>query len=83
MNKEDYCPKCDNELTYIPSSLLFGECYYCEYCDTFYRNTLTPVSDQSFSIFSTDRRNELKNLAKVIIAKSKVTKEDLITLGYL
>lgn len=83
MNEEAYCLNCDNKLTYIASSLLFSECYYCESCDIFYHKRLVKISEESFKGFSTARRGELVELARIIKAKSKITKKDLVYLGYL
>jgi len=83
MNEEAFCPSCDNKLIYVASSLLFSECYYCESCDKFYHKRLVSISEESFKNFSSQRRKELVTLARIIKAKTKVTREDLITLGYL
>ncbi len=79
----EYCNTCDNDLIRIPNSVLFPECFYCEKCDKFYHKRLVPISEKSFEQFNVKRRGELKELAMICKGRAKVSREDLITLGYL
>lgn len=80
---DKYCPRGHNWIR-VPSSLLFSDCYYCEACDKIFEPTVKEVTKKWFEKnFHSDRFNEIKDLAKLIEAKNKVTKADLIKLGYL
>jgi len=78
-----FCPK-GHSWVRVNSSFIFSDCYYCEKCDKIYQPTVKEVSKKWFkNNFNSDRFEEIKQLALIIKAKEKVTKEDLQKLGYL
>lgn len=80
---DKYCPEGHSWL-FLPSSLLFGDCYYCKSCDKIYRPSIEEVSKEWFKEhFVSDRFNQIKELSEVLEARKKVSTEDLIKLGYL
>jgi hypothetical protein len=83
MSKRLYSPK-GNELIEVFNTTLFSDCYYCPIEDKIFVEKLTEVPRQHFKDnFYTDRFEEIKQYALMLEAKKKVTKKDLIKLGYL
>lgn len=80
---DKYCP-CGNSWIRVPSSTLFGDCYYCEKCDKIFQPTVKELTRDWFKEnYVSDRFEQIKRLAKIVDARSKVTNNDLIKLGYL
>lgn len=80
---DTFCP-CGNSWIRVPNSTLFSDCYYCSHCDKIFQPTIKEVPKKWFDKnFSSPRFEQIKNLALIIQAKSKVKKEDLEKLGYL
>jgi len=80
---DTYCPK-KHKWTFVSSSLLYSDCYYCPVCDKIWEPTVKEVPKKWFEEnFSTDRFGDIKRLAERIEAMKKVTKDDLVKLGYL
>jgi hypothetical protein len=78
-----FCP-CGNKWIFIPASLSFGDYYYCEKCDKIFVPTVEERTKEWFEKnYRTDRLCELKNLARIVEARAKVTKDDLKRLGYI
>jgi hypothetical protein len=78
-----YCPE-GHAWTFIPSNLLFSDCYYCKTCDKIYEPTVKEVTKEWFAEhFNSDRFNDIKQRAQFLEAKEKVNLSDLIRLGYL
>ena len=82
MNNE-VCPKGHN-VTRVFNTVLYADCYFCHECDKVYELTATEVTKEYFKkMFNSDRFNEIKQYAKIVDAKKRVTMDDLIKLGYL
>lgn len=83
MNHE-FCPK-GHPITSVGSNLLYAPYHYCEECDSIYISKLEEVRTGDFSMFSNPqkRMREMKEFAKFLAARQKVTKEDLKRLGYI
>lgn len=82
-SKRVYSPK-GNELIEVFNTTLFKDCYYCPLEDKIFVEKLTEVRKKYFEDnFFTDRFEEIKQYALMLEAKKKVTKKDLIKLGYL
>lgn len=80
---DKYCPQ-GHLWTRVPSSLIFGDCYYCEKCDEIYKPSVNIVSRDFFKEnYVSDRFEQLKSFAKTIEARKKVSDADLKKLGYL
>ena len=78
---DKYCP-CGNSWIRVPNSTLFSDCYYCPHCDKIFQPTVKEVTKKWFSEnFSSDRFQQIKNLALIVDARKKVSKEDLVKLG--
>lgn len=78
-----YCPK-GHLWIFVPSSLVFQDCYYCQGCDKIYRVTYKEVTREWFQKnYNSDRFQAIKNRALISEALKKVTNEDLVKLGYL
>lgn len=72
-----------NELIEVFNTTLFADCYYCPKEDVIFIEKLVEVSKQYFKDnFYTNRFEDIKRFALLKEAKQKVTKEDLIKLGY-
>jgi hypothetical protein len=63
----------------VPDSLLGPESYYYPTCDKLYEMALREVDT---SIMPEGRFEDIKGLAMIIDLRTKVTKADLIKLGY-
>lgn len=73
-----------NELIEVFNTTLFADCYYCPKEDKIYVEKLSEVTKDYFKEqFYTNRFEQIKQYALIKKAKEKVTKEDLIKLGYL
>jgi hypothetical protein len=80
---DKYCP-CGNNWTKLPDNLTFQECYYCGSCDKVFIPTVKELTKEWFKEhYNSDRFSEIKELAKIIEARKKITKEQLIKLGLL
>lgn len=80
--KNIYSPD-GNELIEVFNTTLFSDCYYCPKEDKIYANKLVEITLEYFhNNFMTDRFEDIKQLALLKKAKEKVTKDDLIKLGY-
>lgn len=80
---DTYCPK-GHKWIFVPSSLLFSDCYYCKACDKIYQPTVKEVTKKYFEEnFNTDRFNDIKEFAEFIEAKEKIRREHLVKLGLL
>ena len=78
-----YSPK-GNYLIEVFNTTLFEDCYYCPVEDKIFVLKLKELKKEYFNkFFSSPRFNQIKTLALIKEAKNKVTKEDLIKLGYL
>lgn len=82
MKEPKYSPQ-GNKLIAVKNTVLFSDCYYCPSEDKIYEETLTEVRRERFSNFSSDRFEEIKQLALIKEARNKVSKTDLKKLGYL
>lgn len=79
----EFCPR-GHKWIFIGSSLLYSGYYYCPKCDKIYKPTVREVTKEEIeNNFNNRRYNEMKDLAKYIEARKKVTKNDLKKLGYL
>lgn len=75
-----YCPK-EHEWTTVGISLLSGPYAYCPECDKIY--VFRPIELKKNEVEITGRHEEMKELAKIVAAKKRVTKTQLIQLGLL
>lgn len=82
--KDEFCPK-GHPITCVGSNSLYSPYHYCEKCDSIYVSKLEQVRTGDLSMFSDPqkRMNEMKEFAKFLAARQKVTKEDLKKLGYI
>ena len=80
---DELCPE-KHHWTRIQETTLFTDCYYCEKCDKIYAPRIVEIPKSFFKKkFNSDRFSEIKRLAKIIEAKTRVCVQDLIKLGYL
>lgn len=72
-----------NELIEVFNTTLFSDCWFCPKEDKVYVQKLTEVPKQHFKEnYYTNRFEQIKRFALIQKARQKVTKEDLIKLGY-
>lgn len=82
--KDIYCPNCECEMTFVNQSLLYSEFYYCEKCDKIFELTVREITDKELvNLYNSKRGGEMKKLARIVKARTKVTERDLVSLGYL
>jgi len=75
---------CGNNWTEVFNTLMYSDCYFCTHCNKVYAPSVREVTQEEFKEkFNSDRFQEIKTFAKIKEAKRKITKEDLIKLGYL
>jgi len=80
---DDYC-NCGERWTKVFNTTLYSDCYYCHACDKIYELQAVEVPKAKLEVmYSSDRFSDIRNLAKIIEAKKKVTPDDLVKLGYL
>ena len=81
---DEFCPK-GHPITSVGSNSLYAPYHFCEKCDSIYISKLKEVRTGDLSMFSDPqkRMREMKEFAKFLAARQKVTKEDLKRLGYI
>jgi len=75
--KFKYCPDCGNEWIYVPNSLVAGEYFSCVHCDSLYKLSVTKINPDE------NKSAPMKRLALILHARTKVTYEELKSLGKL
>jgi hypothetical protein len=78
-----FCPKGHKWIRHN-ASLLFSDCYYCKDCDKIFIPTVKELTKEWFEKNYNSRRfEEIKQDCFRSEAMNKVTKDDLVKLGYL
>ena len=81
--KSEICV-CGNNWTEVFNTLLYSDCYFCTHCNKLYAPSVREVTKEEIDErFNSDRFNAIKTFAQIKEAKKKITKEDLIKLGYI
>jgi len=79
---KDFCPK-GHKWIFVSASLLSDDYFYCAECDKIYGITVKEIPKKWFDKnYNTDRFGRMKELALIKEARTKVTKDDLVKLGY-
>ena len=83
MTEWKYCPE-GHIWDFIHWGILYQDYYYCDKCAEIYLPDVKIITQEELNKpYSNDRYKELIDLAKQQQAMRKVTRTDLLTLGYL
>ena len=78
-----FCPL-GHSWIFVGSTTLYSDYYYCPKCDKIYSPTVREVTEDEVSEqFISKRYDQMKEYALILKAKERVTKGDLIKLGYI
>lgn len=73
-----YCPKGHGDWTFIPTSTLYSDLFWCEKCNYFYEPSIKMIKKGDINKhFNSDRENDLKIRAKFLKWKSGLSYIDM------